>query len=148
MAAMKIWENIISVVRKIQFQNNFPVKISYIREWFKKLTSEQKRQFALLCTGVFVFILTLSVIISVAGVDTEKQFNGHEVIIIAPIPAGELFLPEEPDFIPGVLLERSRRSSWTMENAAEHWQDPLRLGEEQWRERIEAAIDELLERVP
>ncbi|MDR1251993.1 MAG: hypothetical protein LBK62_07475 [Treponema sp.] len=64
------------------------------------------------------------------------------------IPPEELFLPDEPDFIPGVLLERERRTSWTAEDAAPYWQDPLRNGEEQWRERLEAAIDELLERVP
>jgi len=68
--------------------------------------------------------------------------------IIVVIPADELFLPEEPDFLPGVLLDRERRSSWSEQDASEYWQDPLREGEEKWRENVEAAIDELLERVP
>jgi hypothetical protein len=64
------------------------------------------------------------------------------------IPPEELFLPEEPDFLPGVLLERERRGVWTAEDAAPYWQDPLKHGEEPWREQVELAIDELLERVP
>ena len=64
------------------------------------------------------------------------------------IPPDELFLPDEPDFIPGVLLERERRSSWSAQDAESFWQDPLRNGEEPWRDQVEAIIDELMERVP
>jgi hypothetical protein len=64
------------------------------------------------------------------------------------IPPEELFFPDEPDFIPGVLLEREPRDSWTAEDAAPYWQDPLKYGEEPWREQAESVIDELLERVP
>ncbi|MDR1240033.1 MAG: hypothetical protein LBK27_07955 [Treponema sp.] len=64
------------------------------------------------------------------------------------IPPEELFLPDEPDFIPGVLLERERRETWTAGDAAPYWQDPLKNGEEPWREQAELIIDELLERVP
>jgi hypothetical protein len=64
------------------------------------------------------------------------------------IPLEEIFLPDEPDFIPGVLLGRERRASWTDQDAAIFWQDPLKEGEERWREKIETAIDEFLERVP
>jgi hypothetical protein len=64
------------------------------------------------------------------------------------IPPEDMFLPGEPDFIPGVLPERERRDAWTVEDAAPYWRDPLKIGEEPWREQVEAAIDELLERVP
>lgn len=65
-----------------------------------------------------------------------------------PIPPEELFLPAEPGFLPGVMLERERRQTWTAEDAEPYWQDPLKGGEEPWRNRVEAAVDELLERVP
>jgi hypothetical protein len=65
-----------------------------------------------------------------------------------PVPPEELFLPAEPDFLPGVMLERERRQVWTAEDAEPYWQDPLKSGEEPWRDRAEAVIDELLERVP
>ena len=64
------------------------------------------------------------------------------------IPSDDLFLPEEPDFVPGVLLEREQRAKWTADDAAPLWQDPLKNGEEPWRNRIEKAIDEIMESVP
>jgi hypothetical protein len=64
------------------------------------------------------------------------------------VPPEDIFLPEEPDFVPSFIPGRERRESWTGEDAAAYWQDPLRSGEEAWRNRIESVIDELLERVP
>jgi len=64
------------------------------------------------------------------------------------IPPDELFLPDEPDFIPGVMLEREQRTEWTTADAAPLWQDPLKNGEEPWRNRVEKTIDEIMESVP
>jgi len=64
------------------------------------------------------------------------------------IPPEELFLPDEPDFVPGVLLGREQRSEWTAEDAEPWWQNPLAGGEEQWRIRIERMVDEIMESVP
>jgi hypothetical protein len=64
------------------------------------------------------------------------------------IPPDDLFLPDEPDFIPGVMLEREQRTAWTTADAAPLWQDPLKNGEEPWRNRIEKTIDEIMESVP
>jgi len=126
------------------------LSFQYIRDWFQKMDAAQKRQFALLCTGIFALILTLSVVISLLSKDRPPALlpAPESFIVNMPIPAAELFLPDEPDFIPGILLQRDRRSTWTEEDAAEHWQDPLRFGEESWREKIETAIDEYLERIP
>ena len=66
----------------------------------------------------------------------------------AVIPVEDIFLPDEPDFVPEVLLERERRSIWTEDDSGEYWQDPLKYGEERWREKIEAAIDDYMERIP
>jgi hypothetical protein len=65
-----------------------------------------------------------------------------------PVLPEEIFLPPEPDFIPGALLERERRESWTLDDLRPYWQDPLKNGEEGWRDRIEAEIEDLMERVP
>ena len=64
------------------------------------------------------------------------------------IPPEELFLPDEPDFIPGVILGRERRTEWTAEDAEPWWQNPLADGEEQWRAQIEGMVDEIMEGVP
>jgi hypothetical protein len=60
----------------------------------------------------------------------------------------DFFLPEEPDAVPPVILEREPRRFWTEEDAAPFWTDPLERGEEPWRERVEAAVDRLFEGVP
>jgi len=121
----------------------------FFHEWFKKLTEKQRRSLILICTAAFAVLLTFSVIMSMVNRMEKVLPQGPErTKIIVVIPADELFLPEEPDFLPGVLLDRERRSSWNEQDASEYWQDPLREGEEKWRDNIEAAIDELLERVP
>jgi len=122
--------------------------IQPVQNWFQKLTAVQKRRLILVCTAAFSLILTLSVIIPLAGKGKKAPEEYERTTIISPIPAGELFIPGEPDFIPGVLPGRDRRTVWTEEDAAEHWQDPLRQGEEQWRKQIEDTIEELLERIP
>ena len=123
--------------------------IQAIKNWFGNLSAKQKQSLILVCTGLFALLLTISVILSMTKNKDEMAETGpQDIIIISPIPAGELFIPNEPDFIPGVLLERDRRTSWTLEDAAEHWQDPLRFGEGQWRDNIETAIDAFLEHIP
>jgi len=123
--------------------------IRIIRNWFLKLSDVRKRQLALVCTAVFAGILTISVLISIHKPEKDEASKGPgDLNIRAPIPPEDLFLPDEPDYIPGVLLEREQKTAWTIEDAKEHWQDPLKYGEEEWRQKIEASIDELLERVP
>ena len=122
--------------------------ISPVKDWFQKQTAEQKRRLILLCTAAFSLLLTLSVIISLAGNKKEVPAEPSRQQVIPPIPAGELFIPDEPDFIPQILPGREKRSMWTEENAEEFWQDPLKHGEDKWRENIETAIDQFLERIP
>jgi hypothetical protein len=64
------------------------------------------------------------------------------------IPPEELFLPEEPDFLPGVIPERERREVWTAEDAEPFWTDPLEAGPKAYLDRIGGTIDEMMERVP
>ena len=122
--------------------------IQSIQEWLRGLSAGQKRQLALVCAIAFSLILSLAVIVPMINKDDEIPAAPERINIISPIPAGDLFLPDEPDFIPGILLTRDRRTSWTEEDAAEHWQNPLKQGEEPWRKKIELSIDEFLERIP
>jgi len=124
--------------------------IRFIKYWFQSLSVGQKRQMAIICTVVFAAVLSLSVLLSIRNPDnrTEKQVESERLTVLTPIPAEDIFLPDEPDFLPKILLDREQRSVWTEENASEYWQDPLRGGEEMWREKIEEAIDEFLENIP
>jgi hypothetical protein len=69
-------------------------------------------------------------------------------VITKRIPAEDLFLPDEPDFVPNVMLEREKRTQWTADNAMPWWQDPLKDGEQEWRDQIEKTVDEIMENVP
>jgi hypothetical protein len=107
---------------------------------------------------VLVSIVTFSVFLLILAGSSLATRGGRESL--TPPKAGaitakqgyilpeELFLPSEPDFVPGVLLEREQRSIWTTGDVAPLWQDPLKDGEEPWRNRIEKAIDEIMESVP
>jgi hypothetical protein len=114
----------------------------------------EKRKWLLAGLGAVLVLLVLSLAAALlitrrgsrAGLPAAEEPAGP--VQGFHIPREELFLPGEPDFIPGVLLERMPRETWTREDAAPYWQDPLKNGEEPWREQVEAAIDELLERVP
>ena len=100
--------------------------------------------FGVLLAALFLFLLILPVL----------SRDGQEGKAVAPelpariIPPEDLFLPEEPDFVPSFLPGQERRESWTEEDAAVYWQDPLGRGEEEWRNRIESVVDGILERVP
>ncbi|MCL2265367.1 MAG: hypothetical protein FWC22_04925 [Treponema sp.] len=123
--------------------------VQAVKDWFLNLSSAQKRTLALACTVGFSLILTIVVLMTMQISAGEKMPQEPERLhIISPIPAGELFLPDEPDYIPGVLLEREQRSIWSEQDAFEFWQDPLKDGEGQWRDKIEAAINDLLEHIP
>ncbi|MDR3139121.1 MAG: hypothetical protein LBT95_05545 [Treponema sp.] len=58
----------------------------------------------------------------------------------------ELFLPEEPDFLPEFIPDREP-GPWTAEDARSFWTDPSKDAE-LWRRRTETVIDELLEQIP
>jgi hypothetical protein len=76
---------------------------------------------------------------------SRKLINAFKPV---SIPGEELFLPDKPDFLPKILLEREPRARWTPEDAHAFWYDPLQDDAEQWRDTIEMVIDELLEGVP
>ena len=109
---------------------------------------EKKRRMILMCgAGSLVLLVFAGVWLKNTGKEPQTA-KGNSVSRRVVIPSEEIFLPEEPDFVPGILLERERRASWTAADAAPFWQDPLKDGEERWRERVEAVIDEFLEHVP
>ncbi|MDR2134876.1 MAG: hypothetical protein LBP27_07180 [Treponema sp.] len=122
-----------------------------------------KRRFLLAGLGAFAVLLLALVVLLMAGGGRDRPGSGDGSAarprgeagikerppeLPRAVPPEEFFLPPEPDFIPGVLPERERRESWTLEDAEPYWQDPLKKGEESWRDRIEAEIDDLMERVP
>jgi len=64
------------------------------------------------------------------------------------IASDELFLPEEPDFLPALIRSRERRTAWTVADAAPFWTDPAALDRKPLFAAAAAVVDELLEAVP
>ena len=122
------------------------------KQYFLDFFPDRKRRIIVgAAAGVLVVLIFTAALLSGNSGKQERPRSGTETydrLAGSQIPVEDLFLPDEPDFIPGVLLERDRRLSWTIEDASEYWQDPLKYGEEQWRQKIEAVIDDYMERVP
>ncbi|GHV43549.1 hypothetical protein AGMMS49546_25480 [Spirochaetia bacterium] len=120
----------------------------------KKFIPSGRMKFLFFGLVAALFILIICFIAAVSGMNRRPAgpVKGTSPLSRAvqplAIPPEELFLPEEPDFVPGPIPQREQRDLWTAENAEPFWYNPLEEGEEQWRDRIESVIDELLEHVP
>ena len=95
-----------------------------------------------------VFILTNAGSRNIPAEAAAKPRTETAPRLARAIAPEEIFLPEEPDFVPGVILEREPRKVWTSEDAALYWQDPLKSGEGPWRDRLDTMVTEFLENVP
>ncbi|MDR2701294.1 MAG: hypothetical protein LBB72_02550 [Spirochaetaceae bacterium] len=112
------------------------------------ITSHLKAALVIAAAVFFVILLFLILtIISRRSLAEEKRPDTEPAADYA-FPVEDFFLPYEPDFVPGVLLEREPRDNWTEEDARPFWTDPMEGNEELWRKRIESGIDSLLEQVP
>jgi hypothetical protein len=118
----------------------FPASIREKLPWL-----EGKIGFVLTGTALALIILLVAVLAIGKPAPEEPE---AALFRPAPIPPEDLFLPEEPDFLPPVILDRGRRETWTAEDAEPFWYNPLEEDEERWRELVEKAVDDLLERVP
>jgi hypothetical protein len=67
---------------------------------------------------------------------------------LLPIPADEIFLPPEPDYLPLLLLGRNRRELWTAKDARPYWIDPAPLMPDSLKDEAQNVITTLLEAVP
>jgi hypothetical protein len=118
----------------------------------ERVAPEKRRLVYLSIIGVLtVFLVVIIIGLVMMGSQSDKNKKSvtesgipREYII----PPDELFLPDEPDFVPGVMAEREQRLDWTAADAAPYWQDPLRNGEQEWRNLIEKTVDEIMESVP
>ena len=119
-----------------------------------KVPAEKRRTVIIGAISGFAGILVLLLFFA-AGTPEKDKTEGQTVKTTSArspgreiIPPDDVFLPDEPDFVPGVILEREQRAEWTAADVDIWWQDPLKNGEEPWRSLIEKTVDEILESVP
>ena len=124
--------------------------LSVVDKFLDTVPPEKRRFVSVATIAVAVVLILIFGIFSFSKGKSGRQ--EVSVVTNAParifIPQDELFLPDEPDFVPGVLLERERRTSWAEDDAALWWRDPLKNGEQIWRDQIEKTVDEIMGSVP
>ncbi|AEF84346.1 hypothetical protein TREPR_1516 [Treponema primitia ZAS-2] len=133
-----------------------------IREWVRNLFQDiipeflsTRRKMVLVTLGGVVLVLFLAFVAVILILNHNRRSQAEAAardladsfrpLAISP---EELFLPDEPDFLPEVILEREPRETWTAEDAREFWTDPLKGKDEIWRNRAEKVIDDLMEGIP
>jgi hypothetical protein len=118
----------------------------------ERIPQEKRRLAVMVTAGVLATAVLLVVGLSLAARGASSEQPPASTAPPQPqrgiIPPEDLFLPFEPDFVPGVMLERERREEWTEEDAAVLWQNPLINGEQEWRDLIEETVDKIMESVP
>ncbi len=87
---------------------------------------------------------------SALTVKESRQLAAELSADFAPLPLDpdELFPPEEPDFLPRVLLSREPRDKWGVEDTAPFWTDPATLDGAALRYESKGKIDALMGTVP
>jgi hypothetical protein len=114
---------------------------------------QTKRKIVLLCggAGVILIILIIAAFITAGAPPAPTprvEADLGEMFAPRAIPPEELFLPQEPDFLPGVILEREQRKTWTTEHAEPYWIDPLEEGIGVYADMMKDTVDTLMEKVP
>ena len=108
---------------------------------------EEKRRPLLIGLGGLVGLFFI-LLIAALSLNSGKKQTTSPVVMAAgfTIPQEELFIPEEPDFIPQFLLEREPRRFWSLEDIRPFWRVPQE--EEFWKGEIRSAVDQIMEGVP
>lgn len=64
------------------------------------------------------------------------------------LPPEELFLDDEPDFLPEVLPERERRDKWNADDVRPYWTDPVDGEAGVYENMMGKVVDGIMEQVP
>ncbi|MDR1108710.1 MAG: hypothetical protein LBL19_06715 [Spirochaetaceae bacterium] len=118
----------------------------------KKMVSAHVRLAMLFLAGLGIILCLLAILAVVNYRRSHPKPAASpplsEVFKPLPIPPEDLFIGEEPDFLPELLWEREPRPSWGPEDARPFWTDPLKDNRRVWEERADEMMNKLLEDIP
>ena len=107
--------------------------------------AENKRLMVFVVGGLSALLLLL--IITAVALNTRRPgAAAPDMRAVHLIPPEELFIPDEPDFVPDFLLEREPRHFWSIDDIRPYWRSPG--NPEFWHNVIRTAVDELMENIP
>jgi hypothetical protein len=120
--------------------------VSLENRFLHRFPEKKRRPLLLGLAGIAMlfFVLLISTLLTFTG--RPERAALPESTAVLDIPAGEFFIPSEPDFLPEFLLERPPRGFWTLDDIRPYWRIPEHT--ELWREQITSAVDRLMEGVP
>jgi hypothetical protein len=119
----------------------FTAKTGGLADQILTLIPEGKRRLFLIVSGGALGVLIILVLILfTVNAGKRRQDRARSETLIA-IPAEDFFLPEEPDYLPGLLFEREPEAPWTAGDAGRFWKDPGSEGGDYWREEMSRVID-------
>jgi hypothetical protein len=118
----------------------------------KKTVSVFRRARPLIIAGlailVFVPLITALVVTTIRSREAQVEAAPASLFSNLSIPKEEIYLGDEPDFLPPVIPFQAQRKTWTADDANPYWTDPAALGEAAIREKISGAVDMIFENVP
>jgi hypothetical protein len=105
---------------------------------------------ALLCALIGILLLQ-----SYTEENTDVKRSKSEIVQmplrvtsgVPSIPAEDIFPPDEPDYLPNVILEREPRA-WSAEDTREYWTNPLENERVDWRGAITNVVDDIMDTLP
>jgi hypothetical protein len=104
----------------------------------------------MLAVGVVaVFLLTL-VVISLINAESAKKLQSPipvENSRLISIPLEDIFLPDEPDFLPNAILKKQPKK-WDAQDVRPFWTNPLENDSFQWQDNIKNTVDKIMEKTP
>lgn len=114
----------------------------------KKLFENKLYKFvAIIFLGLLV-LTPLSIVLAIQATKNAKTKAAPLEFKADTVSEEELFIPDEPDFLPKVIFEEPKRKSWDSDEAASFWTDPSDYPDNEWKDRITESLDGLLERIP
>jgi hypothetical protein len=112
-----------------------------------RIPEGKKRPLLIVSAGASGVLIVLVLVFFTVNAGKHGQDRARPETVIA-IPAEDFFLPEEPDYLPGLLFEWEPEAPWTAGKAGRFWKDPGSGDDDFWREEMSRVIDKLMESVP
>jgi hypothetical protein len=108
------------------------------------------RKILMLAVGVIVFLSLTLVVISLINAESAKKLQSPipvENSRLISIPLEDIFLPDEPDFLPNAILKKQPKK-WDAQDARPFWTNPLENDSFQWQDNIKNTVDKIMEKTP